>query len=179
MIDSITCNYLVHTCIARVKQCLCVCLSVCLSAKQNAPSSWLAKAFTYVILSASKHCLYWGVSVPDTSQGGSFHLYFSYFLLSVSRLHPFQIACGSKHVTMHSSCCSQVSHRTQQAPGMCPPDTSNSSGISKDRWPSHHGMHPEGISQGSLNPISFLLDLMTLGTNDRLIAVVTLDTLSL
>jgi len=33
---------------------------------------------------------YWNVYVSDISQGGSFHRYFSYFLLSVSWLHPFR-----------------------------------------------------------------------------------------
>ena len=37
---------------------------------------------------------YWNVYVPDTSQGSSFHSYFSYSLLSVSWLHPFEITRG-------------------------------------------------------------------------------------
>ena len=53
---------------------------VCLSAKislKNATSR-VAKAFKDVLLNEKKSAeLHWNVSVPDTSQGGSFHCYFS------------------------------------------------------------------------------------------------------
>jgi len=37
---------------------------------------------------------YWNVYAPDTSQGGSFRRYFSYFLLSGFGSTPFKIARG-------------------------------------------------------------------------------------
>ena len=63
--------------------CLCVCRQ-----KNIDTSSRVAKA-------TQRKQSYWNISVPDTSQGGSFRHYFSCFLLSVSWLHPFLIARGS------------------------------------------------------------------------------------
>ena len=68
-------------------QCRRVCVRVCVSKKKifkNA-SSRVARAFKDVILNEKQPTeSYWNISVPDTSQGGSFRHYFSYFLLSVS-----------------------------------------------------------------------------------------------
>jgi len=62
------------------------CLSVCVWAKNI--SSSVAREFKDVKLNEKQPTEY--VYVPDTGQGGSFCCYFSYFLLSVSWLHPFQ-----------------------------------------------------------------------------------------
>ena len=58
-------------------------LCLCLSARA---SSRVAKMFTDKFQTNHNHIM---TFVPETSQGSSFHRYFSYFLLSVSWLHPF------------------------------------------------------------------------------------------
>jgi len=69
-----------------------LCMCVCRQKKilTNA-SSRVARAFTDVKLNEKQPTeSYLKLYVPDTSQGGFFRHHFSYFLLSVSWLHPFQ-----------------------------------------------------------------------------------------
>ena len=69
--------------------CLCAC--VCGQKIFKNASSRVARAFKDVKLNEKQPTeSYWNVYILDTSQGGSFHCYFSYFLLSVSWLHPFR-----------------------------------------------------------------------------------------
>ena len=64
--------------------------------QQKSSSSRVAKAFTDVILNAKQPTEpHWNVTVPDTSQGGSFHHYFKYLLLSDFGSTPFEITPGS------------------------------------------------------------------------------------
>ena len=61
-----------------------------LAGNENA-SSRVARAFKDVKLNEKQPTeSYWNVYVPDTSQGGSFRRYFSYFLSLVSWFHAFQ-----------------------------------------------------------------------------------------
>ena len=74
--------------------CVCVlCVCVCWQKIFKIASSRVARAFKDVKLNEKQPTeSYWNINkfyVPDPSQGGSFCRYFSYFLLSVSWLHPF------------------------------------------------------------------------------------------
>ena len=73
--------------------CLCAYVSVGKRILKNTLSR-VAKTVEEIILDEKIKESHWIISVPDTIQGSSFCHYFSYFLLSVSWLHPFEIARG-------------------------------------------------------------------------------------
>ena len=72
------------TCAAEVKQCCCVCVLVRVGQIEywKTLQGGTARAFKDVILNEKQPTeSHWNVTVPDTSQGGSFCRYSSYYLL--------------------------------------------------------------------------------------------------